>query len=50
LSGKGSAAAGGKTLDLSSQHPASFPAGAAVALKNSGDSPLVVRLYMLEGK
>jgi hypothetical protein len=50
LSGKGSGAAVGKTLDLSSQHTASFPAGAAVALKNSGDSPLVVRLYMLEGK
>lgn len=50
LSGKGSAAAGGKTLDLSSQQPASFPAGAAVTLNNSGDSPLVVRLYMLEGK
>jgi hypothetical protein len=50
LSGKGSAAAGGKMLDLSSQQPASFPAGAAVTLKNSGDSPLVVRLYMLEGK
>jgi hypothetical protein len=50
LSGKGSGVAGGKTLDFSSQQPASFPAGAAVVLKNSGDSPLVVRLYMLEGK
>lgn len=50
LSGKGSGVAGGKTLDLSSQQPASFPAGVAVALKNSGDSPLVVRLYLLEGE
>ena len=50
LSGAGSAAAGGKTADLSSQNPASFPAGTALTLKNSGDAPLVVRLYVLEGK
>jgi hypothetical protein len=49
-SGSGRAAAAGKTLDLSSEHPAAFPAGAAITLNNSGDVPLVVRLYTLEGK
>jgi len=49
-SGSGSAAAGGKTADLSEQQPASFPANAAITLKNGGDTPLVVRLYVLEGK
>jgi hypothetical protein len=49
-SGAGSATADQKTLDLSSEHQASFPAGAAITLKNDGDTPLVARLYTLEGK
>jgi hypothetical protein len=32
------------------QKPVSFPAAAAIALKNSGDVSLVLRLYTLEGK
>jgi len=49
-SGSGSATAGGKTLELSFEQPASFPAGAAITLKNGGNIPLVARLYTLEGK
>ena len=49
-SGSGGATAEGKTLELSSERPVSFPAGAAITLKNSGDVPLVARLYTLEGK
>jgi hypothetical protein len=49
-SGAGSAIANGKTLDLSSQEPASLPAGVTITLKNGGNTPLVVRLYFLEGK
>jgi len=48
-SGSGSAVAGSKTLDLSSEQPAAFPAGAVITLKSSGDIPLVVRFYTLEG-
>ena len=49
-SGTGSATAGEKTTDLSAQKPTSFPAGAAIALKNTGETPLVVRIYVTEGK
>jgi hypothetical protein len=49
-SGSGSADAGGKTTGLSEQQPASFPANVAITLKNGGGTPLVVRLYVLEGK
>jgi len=49
-SGAGSATAGPKTADLSAQKPTSFPAGETIALKNSGDTPLVVRIYVMEGK
>jgi|HubBroStandDraft_3_1064219.scaffolds.fasta_scaffold119336_1 hypothetical protein len=49
-SGSGSVAADGKTLDLSSERLISVSAGAAITLKNSGDAPLVLRLYTVEGK
>jgi hypothetical protein len=48
--GGGTVDGGGKSVELDSLHPAAFPAGAAVTLKNTGDVPLVVRLYTLEGK
>ena len=49
-SGTGTVSAGAKTAELSMQQPASLPAGMAIALKNGGGTPLVLRLYMLEGK
>jgi hypothetical protein len=49
-SGAGTASAGTKTADLSMQQPASFPAGTPIALKNGEGTPLVLRLYLLEGK
>jgi quercetin dioxygenase-like cupin family protein len=49
-SGSGTASSGGKTLDLSLGNAVSFPAGVAIAVKNTGDTSLVLRLYMLEGK
>lgn len=49
-SGSGSATAGSKTLELNLGGAVSFPAGVAIALKNSGDISLVLRVYTLEGK
>lgn len=49
-SGTGSAKAAGKSLELVSDHPVSVPAGEAFTIKNSGDTPLVARLYVVEGK
>ena len=49
-SGSGSALIGDKKLELSLQNPVSVPAGATVALANTTDLPLVLRLYLLEGK
>ena len=49
-SGAGTVSAGAKTAELSMQQPASLAAGMAIALKNGGGTPLVLRLYMLEGK
>jgi hypothetical protein len=48
--GTGGAEVGGRGVELNLHHPAAFPAGTAVTLKNTGDTPLVVRLYTLEGK
>ena len=49
-SGIGSARTENKELEFSFQHPVSFPAQAAITLKNTGDVPLVLRVYLLEGK
>jgi hypothetical protein len=50
LSGKGSVTAGDKTSDLDLQSPLTVAAQTAITLKNGGDTPLVVRLYITEGK
>lgn len=49
-SGTGSVSLGDRTLKLSRENPASIAAGARPVARNDGDTPLVLRLYVVEGR
>lgn len=50
LSGKGGVTAGDKNADLDFERPASLPAAMVVTFKNTGEAPLMLRLYLIEAK
>jgi hypothetical protein len=50
VSGTGSAGAGQNTSEVAPYHAITFRAGSAVSVKNTGEAPLVMRLYSFEGK
>ena len=49
-SGTGSAQGAEKSTELSFQRPAPFASGSGVSIRNTGAVPLVLRVYLLEGR
>jgi hypothetical protein len=49
-SGVGAARAGDKAVEFSFQQPVSLPAQTTITLENAWHLPLVLRVYLLEGK